>query len=85
MRSDVLYIVIPCYNEEQVLPETSSRLEHIMEDLISKERISSKSRVLLCDDGSKDRTWEIIEELHAKNELFSGVKASRNRGHQNVL
>ena len=85
MRSDVLYIVIPCYNEEQVLPETSSRLERIMEDLISKERISSKSRVLLCDDGSKDRTWEIIEELHAKNELFSGVKASRNRGHQNVL
>ena len=85
MRSDVLYIVIPCYNEEQVLPETSSRLERIMEELIAKERISPDSRVLFCDDGSKDRTWKIIEELHSRNRLFSGVKSSRNRGHQNVL
>ena len=85
MKTDILYVVVPCYNEEQVLPETSSRLDRIMSGLIEEGRISSSSRVLFCDDGSKDRTWQMIEDLHKENGLFCGVKSSRNRGHQNAL
>ncbi|MCI8372506.1 MAG: glycosyltransferase family 2 protein [Lachnospiraceae bacterium] len=81
----ILYLVIPCYNEEEVLPETAGRLKEKIQNLISQGRITEKSRVVFVDDGSKDQTWKLIEELHKQNTLFSGVKLSRNRGHQNAL
>ena len=84
MRS-TLYIVIPCYKEQEVLHETASRLQTKMERLISANKISPESRVMFVNDGSTDRTWPIICELHEKNPLFSGVNLSRNRGHQNAL
>ncbi len=80
-----LMIVIPCYNEEQVLPETAKRLEVKIQQLVSAGLCGEDSRVLLVDDGSKDNTWQIITELHEHNPLFEGVKLSRNRGHQNAL
>lgn len=83
--NDILYIVVPCYNEEAVLHETSKRLKEKMTALINDKKISYKSRVLFVDDGSKDKTWEIIEELHGSDDLFSGLKLSRNKGHQNAL
>lgn len=81
----VLYIVIPCYKEQEVLHETASRLQTKMENLISSGKISPESRVMFVNDGSTDQTWPIICELHNKNSLFSGVNLSRNRGHQNAL
>lgn len=80
-----LYIVIPCYNEEEVLPETSRRLKEKLTALQEDGRITADSHVLFVDDGSKDRTWELISQLHTEDPLFSGVKLSRNRGHQNAL
>ena len=80
-----LMVVIPCYNEEEVLHETAGRLAEKMEALVRKGLCGPQSRVLLVDDGSKDRTWEIIQELHGQNPLFEGLKLSRNRGHQNAL
>ncbi len=80
-----LMIVIPCYNEEQVLPETAKRITAKMGALIQGGLIGADSRVLLVDDGSKDRTWPLIETLHEQNPLFEGLKLSRNRGHQNAL
>lgn len=80
-----LYVVMPCYNEEAVLPETSKRMKKKMHKLIEEGKISSKSRVLFIDDGSKDKTWHLIETLHQEDCIFSGVKLSRNRGHQNAL
>lgn len=82
---DILYFVIPCYNEEAVLPETARRLEIKMTQLTAKGLISPQSRVCFVNDGSKDRTWEIIQELHAQDPLFSGINLTRNRGHQNAL
>ena len=82
---DILYLVIPCYNEEEVLPETSRRLREKMSALIAAGRISPRSRILFVDDGSKDHTWEMIARLHREDPLFSGAKLSRNRGHQNAL
>lgn len=82
---DTLYLVIPCYNEEEVLMETSKRLLAKASDLINKGVISEKSKIVFVDDGSKDKTWQIIESLHKENELISGIKLSRNRGHQNAL
>lgn len=81
----ILYMVIPCYNEAEVLHETATRLQKKMSSLIKAKLIASKSRVLFVDDGSKDNTWTIIEELHRKNTLFTGIALSRNRGHQNAL
>ena len=80
-----IYLVLPCYNEEAVLHETSSRLKVKMNQLISENKISKDSRVTFVDDGSKDNTWSIIEELKESDELFAGVKLSTNRGHQNAL
>lgn len=82
---DVLYIVVPCYNEEEVLPETSKRLKAKLTALMEGGKISRKSRVLFVNDGSKDRTWETIAALHAADPIFSGVNLTRNRGHQNAL
>ena len=83
--SDVLYIVVPCYNEEEVLPETSRRLKEKMEALVAAGTVSEGSRILFVNDGSRDRTWEIISALHAADPVFSGVDLTRNRGHQNAL
>lgn len=85
MDKPVLYVVVPCYNEEEVLPETSRRLKAKLEALVEREKISPHSKVMFVNDGSKDRTWELIEELHRGNAVFSGVNLSRNRGHQNAL
>lgn len=85
MRPNILYIVVPCYNEEAVLPETSKRLRAKLESLMAVGQISKDSRVLFVNDGSKDKTWGLIEMLHRECELFSGVDLSRNRGHQNAL
>lgn len=82
---DKLYIVVPCYNEEEVLPETSRRLREKLEGLMEAGKISRESRVLFVNDGSKDRTWEIITRLHAENPIFQGADLTRNRGHQNAL
>ena len=80
-----LYVVVPCYKEEEVLPETAKRLKAKLTALIAQGKISPRSRILFVNDGSKDRTWPIIEELHARDRIFSGVNLSRNRGHQNAL
>ncbi len=80
-----LYLVIPCYNEEEVLPETSARLKDKILSLIEKGKIASDSRIVFVNDGSRDRTWEIIRELHEADVIFSGISLSRNRGHQNAL
>ncbi len=82
---DRLYIVVPCYKEEEVLPETSRRLKEKLQALSQAGLIAEDSRVLFVDDGSSDRTWEIIAGLHQQDATFSGVKLSRNRGHQNAL
>ena len=80
-----LMVVIPCYNEEAVLPETSRRLTEKMKALMDAGLCDADSRVLLVDDGSKDATWSLITKLHKENPLFEGLKLSRNRGHQNAL
>ena len=80
-----LYVVVPCYKEEEVLQETAKRLKEKLTALIAQGKISPRSRILFVNDGSKDRTWPIIEELHARDRIFSGVNLSRNRGHQNAL
>lgn len=82
---NTLYIVVPCYNEEDVIMETAKRLKEKMLALITKGSASSKSRIMFVNDGSKDRTWELITELHTQDNLYSGVNLSRNRGHQNAL
>ena len=84
-KENVLYMVIPCYKEEAVLPETARRLRAKMTALIEEGKIAGNSRVLFVNDGSSDRTWALIEELHGQDSLFSGVNLSRNRGHQNAV
>lgn len=81
----VLYIVIPCYNEEAVLNKTAPVFSDKINELIAKDKISSDSKVLFVDDGSKDKTWGIIKALHHKDNIFEGISLSRNRGHQNAL
>lgn len=78
-------MVIPCYNEEEVLPETTKRLEKKLGDLIKKKVISEKSKVMYVNDGSKDKTWELIKKINKDNSMFTGICLSRNRGHQNAL
>ncbi|MBQ7938149.1 MAG: glycosyltransferase family 2 protein [Oscillospiraceae bacterium] len=81
----ILYTVIPCYNEEKVLPETIRVMTEKYKSLMEKGLISAESRVLFVDDGSRDSTWKMIENSHKENEIFRGIKLSRNRGHQNAL
>ena len=69
-----LYIVVPCYNEEEVLPETAKRLLQKISSLINANKISPESRILFVDDGSKDNTWNIIAKLHSENPIFAGIK-----------
>lgn len=81
----ILYVTVPCYNEEAVLPETGRRLKEKMSALIASGIIDKKSRVCFIDDGSKDKTWELIKNFTETDELFSGIKLAHNRGHQNAL
>lgn len=81
----ILYMVVPCYNEEEMLRITSEKLGEKLRTLKNAGRISDASRVVYVDDGSKDNTWNIIEEMHHNNKVFNGVKLSRNEGHQNAL
>lgn len=80
-----LFLVLPCYNEEAVLPSTAEKLRGKMTALLRENKISPESRVVFVDDGSKDNTWALIERLHAADQLFRGISLSRNRGHQNAL
>ena len=81
----IVWIVIPCYNEEEVLPVTSPMFLKLLEDMIKDEQISDKSRILFVNDGSKDKTWQIIYQLSKENKHFIGICQSRNRGHQNAV
>ena len=83
--SITLYLAIPCYNEEEVLPETAKRLKEKFSALRKAGTITAESRACFIDDGSKDKTWELICQLHQQDPMFSGIKLSRNRGHQNAL
>ena len=80
-----LYLVIPCYNEEEVLPETSKRLKEKYTALIGAGKITPDSKIVFVNDGSKDKTWEMICELHKADPMFRGICLSRNKGHQNAL
>ena len=82
---DRLFCVIPCYNEQEVLPETSKRIEEKLSSLIKEGKISEDSRVLFVNDGSRDNTWNLICDLHERNPLFQGINLSKNMGHQNAL
>ncbi len=79
---DILYVVVPCYNEEEVLPETQKELTKKLNRLIEKGILSEKSRIVFVNDGSKDRTWELIQKYHKENPMISGIQLSKNRGHQ---
>ena len=83
--NDILYLVIPCYNEEAVLHETAKQLLEKMNSMFDRGMISRESKIMFVNDGSRDKTWEIIRELHESNPIYSGVKLSRNKGHQNAL
>ncbi len=85
MKSTVLYIVIPCYNEEKVLPITAPMFLEEMRYLEREEKISTKSRIMFVNDGSKDHTWDIIKKLSEEDEHYCGIAQSRNRGHQNAV
>ena len=80
-----LFIIVPCYNEEEVLPVTAPLFLEKIQDLQNKGKISAGSRVLFVNDGSKDSTWQIIEKLAKESEVFLGISQSRNRGHQNAV
>ena len=84
-QNPVLYIVIPCYNEQEVLPITAPLFLKKITDLAAAGKISSDSRVLFVNDGSKDATWDIIRGLANTDEHFLGICQSRNRGHQNAV
>lgn len=81
----ILYVIIPCYNEEKVLPITSKLFIQKLEELIKEKKISNSSRIVFINDGSKDNTWKIIKTLSEENEHFVGISQSRNRGHQNAV
>lgn len=81
----ILYLVVPCYNEEEMLQISAQKMLEKLQNLIASGLVSSESRIMLVDDGSRDKTWDIIENLHNTNPYFRGVKLSRNRGHQNAL
>lgn len=80
-----LYLAIPCYNEEEVLRDSAAKLSDKYNRMMSEGKITADSKIVFIDDGSKDKTWSIIKELHNENPVFQGIKLSRNRGHQNAL
>lgn len=81
----ILYMVIPCYNEEEVINETAKQLKNKLTKLIKDKKIANKSKIMFVNDGSKDNTWMLIKKLTEEDSLFAGVNLSRNRGHQNAL
>ncbi|OIK15653.1 glycosyltransferase [Bacillus sp. MUM 116] len=85
MNQPILTIVVPCYNEEDVFKETASQLSHVLEAIIADKLISSESKLLFVDDGSRDRTWELIESEGEHNSFVKGLKLAKNVGHQNAL
>ena len=85
MSKPILWIVIPCYNEEAVLPITAPLFLQKINDLAARGLVSDKSRVLFVNDGSKDKTWELIQGFAKQDEHFIGIAQSRNRGHQNAV
>lgn len=85
MNVDTLYIVIPCYNEEAVLPITAPLFKAQLDSMVDAGLVSSESRIMFVDDGSRDNTWQVISRLTSDDEIFRGLKLSRNRGHQNAL
>jgi polyisoprenyl-phosphate glycosyltransferase len=80
-----LAIVVPCYNEQEVFPDTKAALTIVLQNLINEKLVSESSYILFVDDGSKDKTWELITSAHLESKLMRGLKLSRNRGHQNAL
>lgn len=85
MQKPILTIVVPCYNEEDVLPETIKQLTNVLENLLEEHLIAIGSKILFVDDGSRDRTWELIEQESERNPFVTGIKLSRNFGHQKAL
>ena len=85
MQTPRLFIVIPCYNEEEALPITAKRLTELTDDMISRQLIHPESRIVLVDDGSRDATWQVISGLNAADPRFEGVKLAHNAGHMNAL
>ena len=84
-KEEILYVVVPCYNEEEVLEETTKQLKVKMEKLVKDKIVSEKSRVMYVNDGSKDKTWDLIQKISKREKYFTGISLSRNRGHQNAL
>ena len=85
MSAPVLYLVVPCYNEQEVLTDTAEKLAHKLTQLIDAGKISERSRIAFVNDGSSDRTWEIIRAYTERSALFSGINLAHNEGHQNAL
>lgn len=85
VKKNILYLVIPCYNEEEVLPITTKKLTEKLGNMIKDKLVSKESRIMYVNDGSKDRTWELIGQFNKTNKYVIGVNLSRNRGHQNAL
>ena len=85
VKKNILYLVIPCYNEEEVLPITTKKLTEKLDKMIKGKLVSKESRIMYVNDGSKDRTWELIGQFNKTNKYVTGVNLSRNRGHQNAL
>ena len=85
MKKSILYIIIPCYNEETVLPITAPLFKAQLDSMVDAGLVSSESRIMFVDDGSRDNTWQLISRLSSDDEIFRGLKLSRNRGHQNAL
>ncbi len=85
MNDIVLYLVVPCYNEEEVLPVTIKRLAELLDNLVSKSEVSEESRIVFVDDGSTDNTWSIIESAYSTYTCVRGIKLAANVGHQNAL
>ncbi len=83
--SAILYLVVPCYNEEEVIQDTANKLNDIMKKHINNNKISLESRIVFVNDGSMDLTWKKILELHHQDNIFSGINLTRNKGHQNAL
>ena len=85
VKKNILYLVIPCYNEEEVLPITTKKLTEKLDKMIKGKLVSKESRIMYVNDGSKDKTWELIGQFNKTNKYVTGVNLSRNRGHQNAL
>lgn len=84
-ENNLLTIVVPCYNEEEVLPESIKQLSEVLQNLIDQHKVDANSKLLFVDDGSKDKTWELIQQFEQSNPLVTGLKFSRNFGHQNAV